>query len=143
MNHPNVQGYSSADSKKPYLAKFEQTHDWQIWGYYIIKTPNFGFWSAFRGLIRASETIIWKSEKYVRGYIHLEFPKNLVWPNLNKPATGKFGATMPPKPHFLGSGPFSEASFGPQTQFFGKVKYDPLLWCQVFSYTFTGRIDHI
>ena len=56
--------------------------------------------------------------------INLESPKNLTWPNLNKPVTGKFGSTMSTKPHFLGSGPFSEASYRPLTQFFQRSEKD-------------------
>ena len=52
----------------------------------------------------------------------MESPENFSWPNLNKPTTRKFGATKSPKWLFLGSGPFSEASYGPLRQFSGKAK---------------------
>ena len=35
--------------------------------------------------------------KKTSGDIHLESPKNLTWPNLNKPAPAKFGGTLSPK----------------------------------------------
>ena len=28
----NIRGYSSRVPKKPYIVKFEQTHDWENWG---------------------------------------------------------------------------------------------------------------
>ena len=74
------------------------------------------------------------------GDIHLESPKNLTWPNLNKPVTGKFGATMSTKPHFLGSGPFSEASYRPLTQFLGKAKKCARIVIWSLHKTWPGRI---
>ena len=63
-----LQGYLSRVPKKPYIAKFEQTHDAQIWGNYVTKTPILGFWAVFRGLIQASDTIFGKNGKYIPGY---------------------------------------------------------------------------
>ena len=53
--------------------------------------------------------------------IYLESPKNLIWPNLNKPATRGFDRTMSQKSKMLGYGPFLEGSWGPQTENFGKI----------------------
>ena len=61
----------------------------------MAKMAIFGFWAIFRGLARAQKSKLQKSE--TSGDIHLESPKNLTWPNLNKPATAKFGGTMSPK----------------------------------------------
>ena len=58
-----LHGYLSRVPKKPYIAKFEQTHDAQIWGKYVTKITILGFWAVFRGLVRASDTIFRKSEK--------------------------------------------------------------------------------
>ena len=54
--------------------------------------------------------------------IYLESPKKLIWPNLNKPATGGFDRTMSQKSQFLGFEPFLEGSCGPQTENFGKIE---------------------
>ena len=40
--------------------------------------------------------------------IYLESPKNLIWPNLNKPTTGGFGRTVSQKSQFLGFESFLE-----------------------------------
>ena len=53
--------------------------------------------------------------------IYLESLKNLIWLNLNKPATGGFDWTMSQKSQFLGFEPFLEGSCGPQTENFGKI----------------------
>ena len=68
-NEKKVRGYSSGVPRKPYLARFEQTRGPQIWGNYVTKNPIFGFWAIFRGLIRATDTIFGKSEKYIPGYL--------------------------------------------------------------------------
>ena len=54
--------------------------------------------------------------------IYLQSPKNLIWPNLNKPATGGFDRTMSQKSQFLGFEPFLEGSCEPQTENFGKIE---------------------
>ena len=52
--------------------------------------------------------------------LKIEVAKTL--PSSNKPTTGKFGGTRSPKSLLLDSGQFSEAWYGPQNQYYGKMK---------------------
>ena len=77
------------------------------------------------------------------GDIHLESPENLTWPDLNKPAARKFGATMSQKTQFLGSGPFSERGLIRATDtIFGKSeKYVPGYLSGVPKKTYMAKIE--
>ena len=44
----NVRGYSSRVPKKPYMAKFEQTRDRQIWGNYVTKITYFSHFQPYK-----------------------------------------------------------------------------------------------
>ena len=64
-------------------------------------------------------------KKIVSGDIHLEPPKNLTWPYLNKPTTSKFGRARRQKwlfLLFLGFPLFSEGWHGPQIKIMEKWK---------------------
>ena len=54
--------------------------------------------------------------------IYLESLKNLIWTNLNKPATGAFDRTISQLSQILGFEPFLEGSCEPQTENFGKIE---------------------
>ena len=55
------------------------------------------------------------------GDIHLKFPENLNWPNLNKPATRKFEGTFRPKSPISA---FLEPKKWPKTTFQAKMTSD-------------------
>ena len=95
-----VRGYSSGVPKKPWMNKFEQTRERKIGGMECQKMHIFGSEPFSEGWYGPQTQIFWKT-KNTPGDIHLDSPKHLTRPNLNKPATRKFGGTLSQKSPIL------------------------------------------